>query len=108
MNDNNEFVNPIDALLDEENNEDIVLFNEKGEPVSFEQIAIIPRNNETYAILKPVIPFPEMDPDEGLVFRIANLDEENEGLELVVDEQIIDEVFAVYDELVAEEYGDEE
>ena len=37
-----QYQNPIDALFDEENNDAIILFNEKGEEIAFEQIALIP------------------------------------------------------------------
>ena len=39
---NEEVKNPIDCLYDENNNDPIVLFNEKGEEIAFEQIALIP------------------------------------------------------------------
>ena len=44
-------VNAIDALFDENNTDNIVLYNEKEEPVEFEQIAIIPIEENVYAIL---------------------------------------------------------
>ena len=46
----------IDKLYDEENNDLIYLFNEKGEEIAFEQIALIPIIKNTYVILKPVRP----------------------------------------------------
>ena len=94
--------NVIDKLFDENNNDLIVLFNEKGEEISFEQIAIIPIKKDVYFILKPVIPLEGMSPDEGLVFELKN-DGTNEYIMLVVDENIIDEVFNVYDSLIEEE-----
>lgn len=106
--DNNQPINPIDALYDENNNDVIILFNEKGEEVAFEQIALIPRPDCVYVILKPVAPIEGLGEDEGLVFSIQPDDEGNDVLVLTTDEKIIDEVFAVYDQLVAEEQGDEE
>ena len=90
----------LDRLYDEENCEEIVLFNEKGTEVAFEQIAIIPRDEKVYAILKPVKPMDGVAEDEGLVFFI---NDEEQKLELVTDDKIIDYVFDVYDSLVAEE-----
>ena len=102
----NEYQNPIDALFDEENCDPIILFNEKGEEIAFEQIALIPLQESIYAILKPVIPIEGMGEDEALVFAIEE-NEEGEGLlTLVVDLQIIDDVFNIYDRLVEE--GNEE
>ncbi len=96
-----EYQNPIDALFDEENNDAIVLFNERGEEIAFEQIALIPLNERVYAILKPVMPLEGLGENEALVFSIEENDETNEEcLVLVVDVEIIDKVFDVYDKLV--------
>ena len=103
-----EMQNPIDCLFDEDNNDAIILFNEKGEEIAFEQIALIPQKEKTYAILKPIQPMEGVGEDEGLVFSIETSNEDGqEYLVLVTDEGIIDEVFTVYDELVAEEESEE-
>ena len=98
----NEYKNPIDALFDEENNDAIILFNEKGEEIAFEQIALIPISAKTYAILKPIQPMEGLGENEGLVFSIETNEEGLEYLMLVTDEQVIDDVFKIYDELVEE------
>lgn len=92
----------IDKLYDEENNDLIYLFNEKGEEIAFEQIALIPIIETTYVILKPVRPLEGLQEDEGLVFEIKTNNEE-EYLSLVVDEDIIDDVFDIYFKLVENE-----
>ena len=38
--------NPIDCLFDENNTDAIVLFNEKGEEIAFDQIALIPKKRQ--------------------------------------------------------------
>ena len=96
-------INPIDALYDEDNNDAIILMNEKGEEIPFEQIALIPIADKTYAILKPMVQMEGLGENEGLVFSIEVNAEGMEYLSLVVEEDIIDEVFDIYDELVAEE-----
>jgi len=100
----NYFNEVLDKICDEENNEAIVLTNENGEQIAFEQIALIPQNEELYIIMKPVIPMEGLGEDEGLVFLI---NETMKSFELVTDEEIIDSVFAVYDRLVEEENEDE-
>ncbi len=100
----NYFNELLDKICDEENNEAIVLTNENGEQIAFEQIALIPQNEELYIIMKPVIPMEGLGEDEGLVFLI---NETMKSFELVTDEEIIDSVFAVYDRLVEEENEDE-
>ena len=105
---NEEVKNPIDCLYDENNNDPIILFSEKGEEIAFEQIALIPKKTKTYAILKPVKPMEGVGEDEGLVFSIETSKEDGqEYLVLVTDESVIDEVFKVYDELVAAEEEEE-
>ena len=96
----NEYQNPIDALFDEENCENIILFNEKGEEIAFEQIALIPLNEKTYAILKPVQPIEGLGENEALVFSIEETENGEEYLMLTLDEKTIDDVFKVYDHLV--------
>ncbi|MBQ7225154.1 MAG: DUF1292 domain-containing protein [Clostridia bacterium] len=91
----------IDKLYDEENNEAIVLFSEKGQEIAFEQIAVIPhQDGRVYVILKPIQPIEGLGEDEGLVFFI---NDEKKIVELVTDEGIIDWVFSVYDSLVEDE-----
>lgn len=93
--------NPIDALFDENNIEPIVLFNEKGEEVKFEQVAIIPLDKFVYAILKPIAKVEGIEDDEALVFKIVEDDEsvDESYLNLVDDIDIIDKVFDEYDKL---------
>ena len=99
-----EVKNPIDCLFDEDNNDAIILFNEKGEEIAFEQIALIPKNNKTYVILKPIQPMEGVGEDEGLVFSIETSNEDGqEYLVLVTNEGVINEVFDVYDKLVEED-----
>ena len=99
---NHEYQNPIDALFDEDNNDVIILFNERGEEIPFEQVAVIPLG-KTYAILKPLQPMEGLGEDEGLVFAVEiNTDTNEEYLALVTDMDIIDQVFDVYDALVEE------
>lgn len=99
-------MNQIDKLFDEENNDLIILFNEKGEEIAFEQIAIIPIIKDVYVILKPVVPLEGLGENEGLVFEIKN-NETEEYLSLVTDEDIIDDVFDIYFKLIDENEGDE-
>jgi hypothetical protein len=97
--------NPIDCLFDEDNNDPIILFNEKGEKVEFEQIALIPVEERIFAILKPTDKIEGIGEDEALVFEIVEgeEDEEDDYLNLVSDVEIIDKVFDVYNKLIDEE-----
>ena len=99
------FLSPIDALLDESNGDNIVIYNEAGDPVEFEQIALIPMEEKIHAILKPVTPLPGIRPDEALVFCIDEIDGE-ECLTLVTEEDVMDAVFEEYYKLLAASEGE--
>ncbi len=96
---------PIDRLFDEDDVSPISLFNEKGEEVKFEQIALIPVEEKIYAILKPMEQMEGIGEDEALVFEIVEGEKEDDGdyLNLVSDIDVIDKVFEVYNKLMDEE-----
>ena len=74
--------NPIDCLFDESNTDPIVLYNEKGEPVEFDQIAIIPIEEKAYAILKPLKEMEGIGEDEALVFEVVETEDEEQEEEV--------------------------
>ena len=94
-------LNPIDMILDENNTDPIVLYNENNDPVQFEQIALIPWVDDTYVILKPVEAIEGIADDEAIVFQITELDGED-VLVVVEDDAIIDIVFDEYYALLKE------
>lgn len=95
---------PIDQILDENNTDPVVLFNEHGEEVSFEQIALIPLDGSIYVILKPTEKMEGVGEDEGFVFEIVLRDGE-EMMLLVDDFSIINAVFDEYEALLADANG---
>ncbi|MBO5215179.1 MAG: DUF1292 domain-containing protein [Clostridia bacterium] len=101
-----EKIDILDTLLDEENNDPIILENERGEKIVFEQIAVIPKVEDLYCILKPVEPIDGLEEDEALVFKILENEEGEASLTLETDEDVIDEVFNVYYDLLDEEDGE--
>lgn len=98
-------VNPIDALFDVNNSENIVLYNENDEAVEFEQIALIPLDSQVYAILKPTEKVEGVADDEAFVFEVIEDEEEGDTVHLVEDDKVIDKVFAEYNRLLDEEEG---
>lgn len=96
-------VNPIDALFDQNNTDNIVLYNEKDEPVEFEQIAIIPQDDKVYAILRPTQKVEGVADDEAFVFEVVEDEENGDTIMLVEDDKVIDEVFASYNKLLNED-----
>ena len=93
-------VNAIDALFDANNTANITLYNEKDEPVEFEQVAIIPLNDRVYAILKPTKEVEGVAEDEAFVFEVVEDEENGDSLRLVEDDTVIDDVFADYNKLL--------
>ena len=89
-----EFLSPIDMLLDENNTENIKLYNEENQEVEFEQIALVPIENKTYAILKPAQTMEGVADDEALVFAIDEVDGE-ECLVIEENDAVIDKVFQI-------------
>ncbi|MBQ7389763.1 MAG: DUF1292 domain-containing protein [Clostridia bacterium] len=90
----------IDKLFDENNNDNIVLFNSKGEPTEFEQAALIPLEGKVYAILSLAVPNEDIAEDEGIVFSIETREDGERSLRLVVDDGIIERVFEIYESLL--------
>ena len=73
----------IDILLDEDNDDNIILYDENDHPNEFEQVAVVPFNGKVYAILKPVNCMEDVGADEAVVFCI----EEFEGEYMLFPEQ---------------------
>ena len=95
-------MNLLEQLFDPENMDPVVLYNEKGEAVSFDQVALVPLGEDIYVILQPTEPMEGVGEDEGIVFKIEDI--ENEAyLALVTEAEIIDAVFDVYEQLCEEE-----
>ena len=91
--------NPIEQILDENNTDNIVLYDEQNKPIEFEQIAVIPleRTGNLYAIMIPVTPMQGVNEGEGVLFVI---DEVKNEIEIERDDAIIDEVFTIYKTLI--------
>lgn len=96
---------PINQILDENNLENIIMFDDENKPIEFEQVAVIPLENDEllYAILIPITPMQGVNEGEGVVFAI---DEVKHDIQVVNDEKKIDAVLTVYQKLLEE--GDKE
>ena len=96
--------NAIDAILDPENSDPVTLYGAKDDDyeMKFEQIAVIPINDNLYAILRPLEEVEGIEKDQGVVFEIVE-EKEEFYLNLVEDSKVIDEVFEKYTELAEEE-----
>ena len=95
-------VSAVEALLDPNNNEPIVLYNDEGEGDVYHQIAITNVGGALFAILKPEHPFKGMDEDEALVFALEENDEGDKSLLLVTDPELVKAAFEDYYNLLRE------
>ena len=95
------YKNAIEQLLDEENDETIYLKNNvTGKIDAFEQMALIPYDKNLYAIVVRKEDFDMGNLETGgIVYRI---DEKKQILEEVDDDNVIFEVFDIYDRMFAE------
>ena len=97
---------PIEALLDPQNTENIILYDENDKAVEFEQIALIPLNNSVYCILKPVETMEDVAEDEAVVFELVDDAENGDVLNIVMEEEVAQQVFDEYKKMIeAEDEG---
>lgn len=103
MAEKNEERNPIEMILDENNTENVKLYDAENNCVEFEQIAVIPLEEKIYAIMRPISGLEGIvAEDEALVYGIEEIDGEY-CLEDVESDDIVDQVFDLYYELLKEE-----
>ena len=95
-------MSPIDKLFDENNTDNIILYDDKGEPTEFEQAALISYSGRFYAILSPAKPMEGIDEDDGIVFAIEG-DGTDRVLSVVTEDAVIDAVLEIYDGLFEDE-----
>lgn len=91
----------LDVILDENNTDQLVLQNEQGRQIRFEQVAVIPYEEKIYVILKPVDKIEGVEDDQAIVFLA---DETKHPTVLIPeqDEKIAVKIFDEYYNLVEE------
>lgn len=90
-----------DKLFDESNFEPIVIEDNEGNDIKFDQVAVVELEGQgCFAILSPITKIEGVGEDEALVFFI---DEENDQLVYIEDEAIVCEVFNEYNEMLEDE-----
>lgn len=88
--------NIIEQILDENNHDFINAYDDFGNPIQFEQVAVVSIEEELFVILRENredIPL-----EEVVVFRII-MNEINQELLLEENEEVIEEVFNKYYQL---------
>ena len=96
-----QYKNAFEQLLDEENDETVYLKSDKdGSIHAYEQMALIPYDNRLYAILVSKEDFDSGNLENaGLVFEV---DEKRQKVNEITDDNIIFEVFDLYDKMFEE------
>lgn len=100
-------VDLLDVLLDENNTAPIIMYDEKGNALKFDQIAVIPYGEEElYCILKPITKIEGIKDDEAVVFKVEE-DENGEAILKVEEkEEVAISIFDQYYNLIEESAGD--
>ena len=91
----------LDVILDENNTDELVLQNEQGKQIRFEQVAVIPYNEKIYVILKPIDKIEGVEDDQAIVF-LADETKRSTVLVPEQDEKIAIKIFDEYYNLVEE------
>ncbi|MBQ8908876.1 MAG: DUF1292 domain-containing protein [Clostridia bacterium] len=104
-------VDLLDVLLDQDNKEPIVLMDEKGKQLTFEQVAVIPyevrKEKRLYVVLKPMDKIEGIGEDEAVVFYVDEDDEGNTIIKVEEDEEVAIAVFDKYYDLLEEAQKEE-
>ena len=104
-------VDILDVLLDQDNKEPIVLMDEKGKQLTFEQVAVIPyevrKEKRLYAVLKPLDKIEGIGEDEAIVFFIDEDEDGNSIIKVEEDEEVAIAVFDKYYDLLEEAQKEE-
>lgn len=80
-------------IIDEEV---ITLYDDKNNPVDFNEVAVVEYQGDFYALLQPVEPMEGLGEDEAIIFKVVQKDEETDEFEPVTDEAVLDAVFNEY------------
>lgn len=101
----------LDVLLDQDNREPIVLMDDKGKQLTFEQVAVIPyevrKEKRLYAVLKPLDKIEGIGEDEAIVFYVDSDEEGNSIIKVEEDEEVAIAVFDKYYDLLEEAQKEE-
>lgn len=88
--------NPFTQLLDENNRENVIFYDEKGNPMEFEQVALVPVEDIPYVLLHPLhMGYQE---DEVIVYSLLEHGDTYELLE-VEDMALLEEIYRNYQSL---------
>ncbi len=87
----------ISKIIDENSYDNVILYDEDGLPIEFEQAAVVSLENsdKLYTILIPVTAMQNVEEGQGVVFSV---DVKGNRIEIEKDNDVIDEVLEVLEE----------
>ena len=88
-------IDPIDVILDDENDDNIVLYNE-DEPLEFQQVCVVEFEKKQYCMLRPVEQLEDIKDNQALVFSIECEKNGNKFLQIINDDNLLDKIFKMY------------
>lgn len=91
----------LDIILDPENSDPIVLQDDQGKKITFEQVAVVPYDGKIYVVLKPVDKIQGVKEDEAIVF-LCDETTKPTTLRPESDQEIAVKIFDEYYNLVEE------
>lgn len=102
-----EYKDILDILLDDDNHDNITLYDDKENPVEFEQVAVIPlgtneEDGELYCILKPASKLEGIKDNEAIVFHVVEDEDGVCDLEVELDDKVAEKVFDEFYKLIDE------
>ena len=101
----------LDVLLDQDNKDPIVLVDESGKQLTFEQVAVIPyevrKEKRLYCVLKPLDKIEGIADDEAIVFVVDQDKDGNSIIKIEEDEEVAIAVFDKYYDLLEEAQAEE-
>ncbi len=104
-------VDILDVLLDQDNKDPIVLVDEAGKQLTFEQVAVIPyevrKEKRLYCVLKPLDKIEGIGDDEAIVFVVDQDKDGNSVIKVEEDEEVAIAVFDKYYDLLEEAQKEE-
>lgn len=95
----------LDALLDPKNDDTITLTDDENNQFKFDQVAVVPYENEIYALLAPHGHIEGIGEDEAVVMKVYTNDQGEEVLESIVDDKLLDTIFDKYYKMFDEAQG---
>lgn len=95
----------LDALLDPKNDDTITLTDDENNQFEFDQVAVVPHENEIYALLTPHDHIEGIGEDEAVVMKVYTNENGEEVLESIVDDKLLDVIFDKYYKMFDEAQG---